>query len=65
LRDGKIDFGNRRLLLPTYDVFDESRNFAPAREQFLLPFCGNRSRSPSCEDAWNDKQFWNRRLYGV
>jgi NAD+ synthase/NAD+ synthase (glutamine-hydrolysing) len=65
LRDGKIDFVQSKMLLPTYDVFDESRNFAPAREQFLLPFCGKQIALTICEDAWNDKQFWNRRLYGV
>jgi NAD+ synthase (glutamine-hydrolysing) len=65
LRDGKIDFVQSKMLLPTYDVFDESRNFAPAREQFLLPFCGRQVALTICEDAWNDKQFWNRRLYIV
>jgi NAD+ synthase (glutamine-hydrolysing) len=65
LRDGKIDFVQSKMLLPTYDVFDESRNFAPAREQFLLPFCGKQMALTICEDTWNDKQFWNRRLYVV
>lgn len=65
LRDGKIDFVQSKMLLPTYDVFDESRNFAPAREQSLLPFCGKQVALTICEDAWNDKQFWNRRLYIV
>lgn len=65
LRNGKIDFVQSKMLLPTYDVFDESRNFAPAREQFLLPFCGKQMALTICEDAWNDKQFWNRRLYVV
>lgn len=65
LRDGKIDFLQSKMLLPTYDVFDESRNFAPAREQFLLPFCGKQMALTICEDAWNDKQFWNRRMYVV
>ena len=31
LRDGKIDFIQSKMLLPTYDVFDEMRNFAPAK----------------------------------
>jgi NAD+ synthase/NAD+ synthase (glutamine-hydrolysing) len=41
------------------------RNFAPARSQQLFPFCGNQMALTICEDAWNDKHFWNRRLYGV
>ena len=65
LRNGKIDFVQSKMLLPTYDVFDESRNFAPAREQVLLPFCGKQMALTICEDAWNDKQFWNRRLYVI
>ena len=65
LRDGHIDFIQSKMLLPTYDVFDEARNFAPARNQQLLGFCGKQMALTICEDAWNDKRFWNRRLYGV
>jgi len=65
LQDGKITFIQSKMLLPTYDVFDEMRNFAPARSQQLLPFCGNQMALTICEDAWNDKQFWERRLYPV
>jgi NAD+ synthase/NAD+ synthase (glutamine-hydrolysing) len=46
-------------------VFDESRNFAPAGEQHLLQFCGRQVALTICEDAWNDKGFWNRRLYTI
>jgi NAD+ synthase (glutamine-hydrolysing) len=51
--------------LPTYDVFDEMRNFAPAKSQQLFPMCGNRMALTICEDAWNDKLFWPKRLYTV
>jgi NAD+ synthase/NAD+ synthase (glutamine-hydrolysing) len=64
-RDGQVVFTQSKMLLPTYDVFDESRNFAPADHQELLPFCGRQVALTICEDAWNDKSFWNRRLYGV
>lgn len=63
-RDGRVAFVQSKTLLPTYDVFDESRNFAPARHQDLFDFCGNRMALTICEDAWNDKHFWNKRLYG-
>jgi NAD+ synthase/NAD+ synthase (glutamine-hydrolysing) len=63
LMDGGIKFVQSKMLLPTYDVFDEMRNFAPARSQSLLPFCGKQMALTICEDAWNDKHFWNRRLY--
>jgi NAD+ synthase (glutamine-hydrolysing) len=63
LKDGKIAFLQSKMLLPTYDVFDEMRNFAPATGQQLLPFDGKQMALTICEDAWNDKQFWNKRLY--
>ena len=65
LRNGKIDFIQSKRLLPTYDVFDEMRNFAPAEHQ-QLTCVGNREVALTiCEDAWNDKNFWDRRMYGV
>ena len=63
LKDGKISFVQSKMLLPTYDVFDEMRNFAPAKAQTLLDFCGKQMALTICEDAWNDKQFWKKRLY--
>ncbi|HEX6804591.1 MAG TPA: NAD+ synthase [Terriglobales bacterium] len=65
LMDGQIKFVQSKMLLPTYDVFDDSRNFAPARSQVLFPFCGKQMALTICEDAWNDKHFWPRRLYSV
>ena len=65
LVDGQIKFVQSKMLLPTYDVFDEVRNFAPARSQLLFPFCGRHMALTICEDAWNDKHFWPRRLYSV
>ncbi len=65
LRDGRVEFVQSKMLLPTYDVFDEMRNFAPAKSQQLFDFCGHRMALTICEDAWNDKRFWNRRLYGI
>jgi len=65
LREGKIEFIQSKMLLPTYDVFDEMRNFAPARSQRLFGFCGKQMALTICEDAWNDKHFWNKRLYRI
>jgi NAD+ synthase (glutamine-hydrolysing) len=65
LKDGAIDFIQSKMLLPTYDVFDEMRNFAPAKSQSLFPFSGKQMALTICEDAWNDKHFWNKRLYTV
>jgi NAD+ synthase (glutamine-hydrolysing) len=65
LRDGHIAAIQSKRLLPTYDVFDEMRNFAPAESQSLLNLAGTACALTICEDAWNDKNFWNRRLYGI
>jgi NAD+ synthase (glutamine-hydrolysing) len=65
LQDGRVAFLQSKMLLPTYDVFDEMRNFAPATSQDLFSFCGNRMALTICEDAWNDKLFWPKRLYTV
>jgi NAD+ synthase (glutamine-hydrolysing) len=65
LREGKIAFVQSKRLLPSYDVFDEMRNFAPADQQKLLALAGSQVALTICEDAWNDKHFWDRRLYGV
>ena len=65
LENGTIKLIQSKMLLPTYDVFDESRNFAPADSQKLLTLCGTPVALTICEDAWNDKHFWNKRLYQI
>jgi NAD+ synthase/NAD+ synthase (glutamine-hydrolysing) len=64
LREGRIDFIQSKRLLPTYDVFDEMRNFSPALTQSLFCLGGKAVALTICEDAWNDKAFWSRRMYG-
>jgi len=61
--NGRIAFEQHKMLLPTYDVFDESRYFQPARKQCVFPFHGERLGITICEDIWNDKNFWINRLY--
>ncbi len=63
LRRGEVLFRQTKILLPTYDVFDEARYFVPGDSQTIWPIDGNRLAIAVCEDAWNDKQFWERRLY--
>jgi len=59
LQDGKQAFLQSKMLLPTYDVFDEMRNFAPSRHQELFDFCRQPMALTICERPWNDKHFWN------
>src|SRR5438270_8507341 len=60
---GKIVFEQSKMLLPTYDVFDESRYFQPATEQKVFGFGGEMLGITICEDVWNDKNFWAVRRY--
>jgi NAD+ synthase (glutamine-hydrolysing) len=60
---GAIIFRQHKMLLPTYDVFDEARWFVPAAKQSLHPVRGRQAAITICEDAWNDKQYWEHRLY--
>jgi len=63
IRDRAIVSRHYKALLPTYDVFDEARYFEPSRELKVDGFDGLRLGVSICEDIWNDKQFWTRRLY--
>jgi NAD+ synthetase len=65
LDGGKLLLEQHKRLLPFYDVFDEQRYFAPARSQQVVELDGVRLAITICEDAWNDKGFWPRRLYKV
>ncbi|MGB0122423.1 MAG: NAD+ synthase [Silvibacterium sp.] len=65
LRNGRVEFVQSKMLLPFYDVFDEQRYFAPAHHQRLFAFGGERIALTICEDAWNDKSFWENRLYNI
>jgi len=60
---GKILFEQRKMLLPTYDVFDESRYFQPAHTQDVFALGADSLGITICEDCWNDKNFWVKRLY--
>ena len=63
LANGKIAFVQHKMLLPTYDVFDESRYFQPAAAQHVFSFGGQNLGITVCEDIWNDKTFWAKPLY--
>lgn len=60
---GRIVFEQSKMLLPTYDVFDESRYFQPAERQTVFGFNGEQLGITICEDVWNDKNFWAKQLY--
>jgi NAD+ synthase (glutamine-hydrolysing) len=65
LDGGRLLLEQHKRLLPFYDVFDEQRYFAPSQPQKVVELDGVRLAITICEDAWNDKDFWPRRLYTV
>ncbi len=63
IRDGKVVFEQSKMLLPTYDVFDESRYFQPAEKQSTFALGSETLGITICEDAWNDVEFWPKQRY--
>jgi NAD+ synthase (glutamine-hydrolysing) len=57
---GKLIGCQGKALLPSYDVFDEARYFAPAEKARPMAFKGERLGATICEDAWNDPKLWPR-----
>lgn len=60
---GTVVFRQEKMLLPTYDVFDEARYFRPGEREYLCTVRGKSVALTICEDAWNDRRFWKQRLY--
>ncbi len=60
---GKVLFRQPKMLLPTYDVFDELRYFRAGEENDVAPFKSERIGLSVCEDFWNEPGAWNARLY--
>ncbi|HYP14424.1 MAG TPA: nitrilase-related carbon-nitrogen hydrolase, partial [Bryobacteraceae bacterium] len=63
LEQGKVAFRQDKMLLPTYDVFDEARYFVPAEQQSVFFLRGQPVAITVCEDAWNSSDLVDRRLY--
>ncbi|MCU0596786.1 MAG: NAD+ synthase [Desulfobacterota bacterium] len=53
INDGRILGMAGKRLLPTYDVFDETRYFEPASESLAFQLEGKRIGVTVCEDIWN------------
>jgi NAD+ synthase (glutamine-hydrolysing) len=57
IQDGVVVKKGGKRLLPTYDVFDETRYFEPADESLLFDLDGKRFGVTICEDIWNFGDF--------
>ncbi len=60
---GRIVFSSQKTLLPSYDVFDESRYFEPGTAGRTLIYRGLKLGITICEDIFNDKDIFPRRIY--
>jgi len=63
--NGRILHQVNKRLLPTYDVFDESRYFEPGTECKTYAYKQHRIGLTICEDIWNEKDIFARRIYRV
>jgi NAD+ synthase (glutamine-hydrolysing) len=63
INEGRVVFEQSKMLLPTYDVFDESRYFQPGERHYVYGLGREQLGITVCEDVWNDKTFWAKPLY--
>lgn len=53
MQNGRIEHTIAKTLLPTYDVFQESRYFESAKESQIVEFKGVKIGIAICEDLWD------------
>lgn len=63
MSEGKLLGYADKSLLPEYDVFDDPRYFEPSDHRSVFEIGGVKVGVVVCEDFWNDKTFWDERLY--
>jgi NAD+ synthase (glutamine-hydrolysing) len=65
IEDGRVVAVGRKSLLPTYDVFDETRYFLPSTTATASAVAGLSAPLglSICEDIWNDERFWRQPRY--
>jgi NAD+ synthase (glutamine-hydrolysing) len=63
ISEGNVLCQQPKMLLPTYDVFDEARYFMPGADNTTYSFKGVELGLSTCEDLWFEPDPWNRRPY--
>ena len=53
IAEGRVRKKGGKRLLPTYDVFDETRYFEPAKESLIFQLEDKKVGVTVCEDIWN------------
>jgi NAD+ synthetase len=64
-RGGRVACWYDKRLLPTYDVFDEDRWFAPGEGPLVVEHAGERLGVLLCEDLWGGRDADARRGYPI
>ena len=65
LQDGRVVARYFKRLLPTYDVFDETRYFQPGQSHSIVELDGRRLGLTICEDIWQSADHTSRQLYDI
>lgn len=61
--EGSVIATYRKMLLPSYDVFDETRWFEPGEEVVVVDIDGIKVGLTICEDIWTDVPYEGKSLY--
>ncbi len=62
-QNGQILAQADKVLLPSYDVFDEARYFHAADQPVICELSGTRLGITICEDIWNFPDFYDQDIY--
>ena len=62
-QNGRILAQADKVLLPTYDVFDETRYFQAADHPVVYELSGTKLGLTICEDIWNFPDFYDQDIY--
>ncbi len=63
IQNKKVIHTRQKILLPTYDVFDEERYFEPGKSLQPVEFSGKKIGLTVCEDIWHDDLSWTKPRY--
>ena len=62
-QNGQVLAQADKVLLPTYDVYDETRYFQAANHPVIYELSGTKLGITICEDIWNFPDFYDQDIY--
>lgn len=65
IENGMLLFEHHKTLLPSYDVFDEFRYFAPSQSIQPFPYKSEKLGITICEDMWTEPSLWPQKTYAI